>query len=107
MKEVYARGIASPPAAGRAIRWLPSRSGRQRQPVPVRWTLDAGPPDAALRRARGAVTLRRNRLERILREARLQGAHPSVRQLAEALGVSPRTVKRDLAALRRTPAVDE
>jgi predicted ArsR family transcriptional regulator len=69
--------------------------------VPVRWTIDAGPPDVALKRAKGAVALRRSRLARILSQAEGQGARPTVRQLAGALGVSPRTIKRDLAALRK------
>ncbi len=68
--------------------------------MPVRWTVDAGPADAALKHAQGAIALRRARLARLLREAELQGARPIVAQLAEALDVSPRTVKRDLAALR-------
>jgi predicted DNA-binding transcriptional regulator YafY len=63
--------------------------------------VDAGPADAALRHAQGAIALRRARLERLLEEAQAQGAAPSSADLAHALGVSRRTVQRDLAALRR------
>ena len=100
MAKVYARGIAPAPEAD-TIRWLPPRTDPGWPPVPVRWTLDAGPPDVALKRAKGAVALRRSRLARILSQAEGQGARPTVRQLAVALGVSPRTIKRDLAALRK------
>jgi DNA-binding SARP family transcriptional activator len=99
MSEVYARGLAAPPAAGVISRALPAaRSGR---PVRVRWTVDAGPPDAALKQAGGAIALRRARLSRLLAEAEAQGAVPTVAQLADVLDVSARTIQRDLAAVRR------
>jgi hypothetical protein len=68
----------------------------------VRWTVDAGPADAALKHAQGAIALRRARLARLRREAEAQGAHPTIAQLADALNVSARTIKRDLAALRES-----
>jgi DNA-binding SARP family transcriptional activator/predicted ATPase len=46
------------------------------------------------------VACRRHRLLRLLREAAEQSAAPTVAALAIALGLSERTVKRDLAALR-------
>ncbi|HHS97626.1 MAG TPA: tetratricopeptide repeat protein [Chloroflexi bacterium] len=64
--------------------------------VEVTWTVDA-PEDRAIS---GKVARRRHRLLRLLEEAREQGAAPTVAHLAEALGVSERTLKRDLAALR-------
>jgi tetratricopeptide (TPR) repeat protein len=99
MRELHERGIAPEPEA-RVIRAeLPAaRSGRS---VQVRWILDAGPADTALRRAKGAVALRRARLARLIEEAEVQGAAPTVASLASTLGVSKRTIQRDLAALRR------
>lgn len=64
--------------------------------VEVAWTVDA-PEDRAIS---GKVARRRHRLLRLLEEAREQRAAPTVSRLAEALGVSERTLKRDLAALR-------
>ena len=101
MQELYARGIARPPAAGVIARRLPLAGGRA---VGVTWTVDAGPADNALRQAQGAIALRRARVARLLREAREQGAEPTLAHLAEALGVSPRTVQRDLAYLRQGEA---
>ncbi len=64
--------------------------------VTVTWTLSA-PDDAAVV---GKVDRRRHRLLRLLREAAAQGAAPTIHDLAEALKVGDRTIKRDLAALR-------
>lgn len=97
MHELYARGVAPLPAEGVLSRPLPALYGAG--PVRVRWTVDAGPPDVALRQARGAVALRRSRLARLLREAQAQGAVPTTAELAAVLGVSQRTIQRDLAAL--------
>ncbi len=46
------------------------------------------------------VARRQHRLLRLLREADKQGAAPRVDDLARALDVSPKTIKRDLVALR-------
>jgi hypothetical protein len=96
MRELYARGLALDPASGVVARALPAARGGA--PVPVTWTLDAGPADHALKQGRGAIALRRARLARLLAEAAAQGANPTVAQLAEALGVSERTIQRDLGA---------
>ncbi|MDY7078238.1 MAG: BTAD domain-containing putative transcriptional regulator [Chloroflexota bacterium] len=77
-----------------------------RRPTPdeatiVIWTVDAGEKDAALARQGGKVALRRHRLLRLLAEAEAAGARPTVADLAGALAVSPRTIRADLAALRR------
>ena len=48
----------------------------------------------------GKAARRRHRLLRLLREASEQNAAPRVTDLARALDVTPRTIKRDLAALR-------
>jgi tetratricopeptide (TPR) repeat protein len=64
--------------------------------VEISWTI-AAPEDDGLR---GKVARRRHRIRRLLREAAEQGAEATVDDLAHALDVSGRTVKRDLAALR-------
>jgi hypothetical protein len=52
----------------------------------------------------GPIARRRHRLARLLREAAAQNAAPAYRHLAEALGVSVRTVVTDMATLRQTQA---
>jgi tetratricopeptide (TPR) repeat protein len=102
MHEIYAREIALAPGAGVISRQVPSsRGGRS---IQVRWTVDAGPPDTALKQAQGAIALRRARLARLLEEASVQGANPSPVQLAEVLGVSKRTIQRDMAVWRASSA---
>ncbi len=64
----------------------------------VTWTL-VDPEDDE---AGSSIDRRRRVLLRLLREAHLAGAAPSVEHLASALGVSDSTVRRDLEALRRT-----
>jgi DNA-binding SARP family transcriptional activator len=98
MRELRARGIV--PAQERGVFWHTLPAARGGPPVQVRWTVDAGPADAALQQVRGTVSLRRARLSRLLREAAAQGAAPTAADLAKALGVSKRTAQRDLAALR-------
>ena len=65
----------------------------------VVWTLDAGAPDARLLQQKGKVTLRQHRIKRLLTEANAQGAAPTDEDVANALGVTLRTVERDMAAL--------
>jgi len=64
--------------------------------VEVTWTLTAPEDDEIATRP----DRRRHRLLRLLRQATDQSAAPTVADLAAALDVSPRTIKRDLAALR-------
>ena len=68
--------------------------GPQEQ-VTVTWTV-CGPEDEAIQDARAR---RRFVLQRLLREAASQGAAPTDQALAQALGVSRRTVLRDMEAL--------
>ena len=98
MQALRARDIAPALEAGVVSVRLPAVRGGL--PLPVRWTVDAGPADVALKQAQGAIALRRTRLSRLLEEAKAQGATPTVAQLAGALGVSKRTLQRDLVALR-------
>jgi DNA-binding SARP family transcriptional activator len=74
------------------------RSLRADEWVQVSWTI-ATPEDEAIP---GKVERRRARLLRLLQEARAQGAAPTSENLAQALGVSLRTVAADLAALKKS-----
>ena len=67
--------------------------------VPIRWTLAVPGLDDVFRQAHGKTALRRQRLKRMAQEAFVQGAAPTHVDLAEALGVSVRTIERDQAAL--------
>lgn len=81
---------------------LPRRAaprGRPLQPdelVQVRWTVTQGDPgQVAL-----AAGRRRDLLRQLCMQAVAQNAEPTINDLAAALGVAPRTVSRDLAAMR-------
>jgi tetratricopeptide (TPR) repeat protein/biotin operon repressor len=62
----------------------------------VTWTIEA-PEDNEIS---GKAARRRHRILRLLREAAAQSAAPNVEHLADVLGVSARTIKRDMSALR-------
>ncbi len=85
----YLHRPVSLPRAGR-----PRRGGER---VSVLWTISE--PEDGLVEDR--VARRRHRLLRLLRQAEAQGAAPTIQHMADALGVSRPTIKRDLAALRR------
>lgn len=96
----------TPPGAGRVLEVRLARVnaplGRPPTPaerVPVRWIVDAGESDARVLQQAGKVALRQHRLRRLLDEAAAQGAAPTDDELAAALGVSRRTVLRDIAQL--------
>jgi DNA-binding SARP family transcriptional activator len=97
MDKVYHYGIYEEPADGVVKRHV---SGIFQQDVEVTWTVNTGAPDAALKNAKGAIWLRRERLKRLLRESREQGAAPTNKELAEELGVSVRTVIRDMKEIQ-------
>ncbi len=69
---------------------------RDEELVQVMWTI-AAPDDDEIP---DPSDRRRHRLLRLLQEAAKQSAAPTVEALASALGVTDRTIKRDLAALR-------
>ena len=77
---------------GRALRDLPM--------IEVVWTVDAGLEDRQVLQQHGRTALRRVRIQRLLDEALAQGAVATQEDLARALHVSLRTIKRDCAALR-------
>lgn len=65
----------------------------------VVWTPDAGQEDRQVQQHYGAIVLRRTRIQRLLDEALAQGAVATQEDLAQALHVSVRTIKRDCRAL--------
>ncbi len=69
-------------------------------PVEIKWTVDAGEIDTAIRREKGKVNLRHHRPHRLVAEARAQGASPTHADLAQALGVTIRTIEGDSAKLK-------
>ena len=76
---------------GQALRDTPSTE--------VVWTVDAGAEDHHVLQAHGHTALRRVRLQRLLDEALAQDAAATQEDVAYALHVSPRTIKRDASAL--------
>ena len=78
----------------------PGRALSQSQMVEVVWTIDAGPEDQAVLANYGLCALRQVRIQRLLEEALAQGAVASQEDLARALQVSVRTIKRDWAELQ-------
>jgi len=72
---------------------------RDDEVVTVAWTVAAAEDETVA----GKAARRHQRLLRLLREAQAQGAAPSHHHLAEALGVSQRTVERDMARLGEHP----
>jgi len=77
---------------GRALRETASKD--------VIWTLDAGQEDRQVLQEHGPVELRRIRIQRLLDEALAQGAAATQEDLAQALHVSVRTIKRDCKELQ-------
>ncbi len=90
MAEVYRRGIAPPPG----------RQPPADAPAAMPNGMADDHPSPALKHAQGPLAQRRSRLARLLNEACRSGRRISTRQIAALLGVSPRTVERDIALLR-------
>jgi hypothetical protein len=72
----------------------------QTSTVEITWTVEAGAEDDEIEQVHGRTALRRVRLQRLLDEALNQGGVASQEDLARALQVSVRTIKRDCAALQ-------
>jgi DNA-binding CsgD family transcriptional regulator len=77
---------------GRALRATPMTE--------VIWTVDAGLEDRQVQQRHGRQALRRVRIQRLLDEALAQGAVATQEDLAQALHISLRTIKRDCAVLK-------
>ncbi|UCC63517.1 MAG: DUF1670 domain-containing protein [Anaerolineae bacterium] len=75
------------------------RALRDTETTEVTWTVGAGREDQQVLRQHGHVALRRVRIQRLLDEALAQKAVASQEDLAQALHVSVRTIKRDFASL--------
>ena len=73
----------------------------QVQMVEVTWSVYAGAEDQETEREHGAVALRQTRIQRLLAEAVEQGAVATQEDLAHALHVSVRTIKRDCETLQK------
>jgi len=106
------RGQAPPRPASRSrvvLVALPAQEERGRVArsafVEVYWTVDSGETDERIRQVKGPVGLRRARILRLLAEADAQGARPREQDLARVLGVSVRTIRADIAALRAQSAL--
>lgn len=87
---------------------MKSRHGQalaQMQMVEVVWTINDGKSDRQVRKAKGAVGLRRHQVQRLFNEAVEQDAMASQEDVAAALQVSVRTVKRDCKYLREQGVV--
>jgi DNA-binding transcriptional ArsR family regulator len=67
--------------------------------IEVIWNIGA-PAQREVGHAANKATMRQELLLRLCAEALAQDAEPTVGDLAAALGVTPRTVDRDIAALR-------
>lgn len=87
--------------------YLAVRGASHAQPIPetamkeVVWTVDGGCEDDEVKELQGRQAVRRSRIQRLLSEALSQGAVATQEDLARALQVSVRTIKRDCAELQR------
>ena len=77
------------------------RALRETELTQIRWTVDAGAQDRQVRQQYGSKALRQVRLQRLLLEALEQEGVASQEDLAQALQVSLRTIKRDFEELQQ------
>lgn len=100
------QGAAGPLRAGQMrVVLLKSKAAHgqslsQSPKVEVVWTIDGGVEDQEVLAQHGLAALRQVRIQRLLEEAVSQGAVASQEDLARALQVSTRTIKRDCANLQ-------
>jgi DNA-binding Lrp family transcriptional regulator len=98
-------GVSSALRPGQTRVILVALNARHGQPLgrtattEVTWTIDAGREDLQVLQQHGPVELRRMRIQRLLDEALAQDAAATQEDLAQALHVSVRTIKRDCKAL--------
>lgn len=76
------------------------RALRETELIQIRWTVDAGAEDRQVHQQYGPKVLRQVRLQRLLLEALEQDGVASQEDLAHALQVSVRTIKRDFEELQ-------
>lgn len=76
------------------------RALRDSATTEVVWSVDAGAEDRQVLQGHGRIALRRVRIQRLLDEALAQGAVATQEDLAQALHLSVRTIKRDFAYLQ-------
>ena len=97
MQMAYEYDIAPKPQKTIITHDLP---GSRQYKIDLKLTTDAGAADHALEAEHGVTTLRRARLKRILKEGSSHGKQLAVKEIAELLNVSPRTIHRDIKALQ-------
>jgi len=77
------------------------RSLRQTATTEITWTIHAGAEDLLVEAKQGREALRHFRIQRLLSEAVEQGTVATQEDIASALQVSVRTIKRDCAKLQQ------
>lgn len=77
------------------------RSLRQAATKEVTWTVNAGEKDHQIEKELGREALRHIRIQRLLNEVLAQGAAATQEDIAAALQVSVRTIKRDCAKMAK------
>jgi biotin operon repressor len=77
------------------------RAFQETKLLQIRWTVDAGLEDRQVQQQYGSKALRQVRLQRLLLEALEQDGVASQEDLAQALQVSVRTIKRDFEDLQQ------
>jgi len=98
-REVIGRVAVGPRLQERRSGVPRGRPLREDELIEVIWNPGA-PAQREVGQAANKAATRQQTLLRLCAEASAQDAEPTVGDLAEALGVTPRTVDRDIAALR-------